>query len=221
MVGHTQGCGRMGTLPPIFKAQESMALPHEKLDNRERNAYPKKSHLFQRTLVPLANFLLLVSLHFLVVEMLRSALDVVEAELGVLLCFAGVVRQVANSPCPVWLTVLQPGEQLRRPLFPEKSRGRAGGLGICLDTPFFGFFFTIGFTWCPVTANARDRLGSRFVTLTPTHRIKPTRFSAQAFVKSYGLSQLVPNPSMRFYLEVFNGVLHLRQSARFPFLLFL
>lgn len=59
--------------------------------------------------MPLANFLLLVSFHFLVVEVLCRSFYVVVAELGVFLRLAGVVRQVSvHVSRPVWLTVFQP-----------------------------------------------------------------------------------------------------------------
>lgn len=75
-------------------------------------------HLLKSTLVPFAYFLLLVSFHLLVVQVLRGALYIVEAKFGMLFCFAGVVGQTARpSSRLVWLAVLQPGEQLRRPLF--------------------------------------------------------------------------------------------------------
>lgn len=76
--------------------------------------------------MPLANLLLLIGLHLLVIQVLSGTFDIVEAELGVLLRFAGVVRQVADSPRSVWFAVLQPGEQLRRPL----SRGNVEGWGV-------------------------------------------------------------------------------------------
>lgn len=77
-----------------------------------------KCHLFQGTLVPFADLLLLVSFHLLVVEVLGGTLDVVKAEFCVLLRLAGVVGQVAvHIPGPVWLTVLQPRKQLRRSLY--------------------------------------------------------------------------------------------------------
>lgn len=50
------------------------------------------SHLLKSTLMPLAHFLLLVGLHFLVVEVLRCTLDVVETEFGMLLRFVGVIE---------------------------------------------------------------------------------------------------------------------------------
>lgn len=62
--------------------------------------------------MPCVHFLLFVSLHLLVIKVLSGTFDVVEAELGVLLCFAGVIRQVANSSGLIWFTILKPGKQL-------------------------------------------------------------------------------------------------------------
>lgn len=80
----------------------------------------KVAHLFQCPLVPLVHFLLLVSLHLLVIKVLSGTFDVVEAELGVFLCFAGVIRQVTNSSGLIWFTVLEPGKQLCCTLFSKK-----------------------------------------------------------------------------------------------------
>lgn len=73
-------------------------------------------YLLQGTLMPFTNFLLLIGLHFLVVEVLCCTLDIVEAKLGVLLCFIGVVWQMPVYACPVGFAILQPGEQLGCPL---------------------------------------------------------------------------------------------------------
>lgn len=57
----------------------------------------------------LANLLLLIGLHLLVVEMLRCTLNIIVAELGVFLRFVGVIRQVSvDPPHSVGFTILQP-----------------------------------------------------------------------------------------------------------------
>lgn len=82
-----------------------------------RNRYMTRKSVFyllKGTLVSLANFLLLVSLHLLVVEVLSSALDIVKAEFGVLFCFTSVVGKTAGSASRlVRFAVFQPGKQLR------------------------------------------------------------------------------------------------------------
>ncbi len=97
------------------------------LANHTTDQEARVAHLFQRPLVPFANLLLLVSLHLFVVEVLGGTFNVVEAELGMLLRFASVIGQMANSPRSVWLAVLQPGKQLRRSLEYVVETGRETG----------------------------------------------------------------------------------------------